>query len=154
MRNTKENELIYEAYVNANKEGKSILQEDFPMFRRNDKEFKGQPEQVLLDDGEYKVIKINSINSAVKYSENTQWALKDRRMARGYLNMNGNMFYISKNGQPIAMALVDTQGGEEQVRGPNNEDFSEDPKIRNLINKAIQNDDKLLFDPRVLQDLF
>jgi len=130
MRNTKENKLIYEAYT------------------------EGKPEQVLLDDGEYKVIKINSINSAAKYSQNTEWGLKDRRMARGYMDMLNNMLYISKNGQPVAMALLDIERGEEQVRGPNNEDLSEDPKIRDLLNKAIQSDDKLLYDPRVLQDLF
>jgi len=144
MKNTKENELIYEAYEYGNR-------------RQPNKNYKkGQPEEVILDDGTYKAIKINSINSATHYSQNTLWHLKDRRMARQYLQMPGNLIYISKNDQPVAMAWLPAGKGPEesqrQILDPNGH-IIRDPEILQLIDKIATSED-IIFDPKVMQDLF
>jgi len=129
MKNIKENELIYEAYVNADKEDKTLLQE---------REHRNPEEEIVWSDRDYEVKKLQSVRSLLKYSNNTGWGTKVARMARAYL-AKGPLYVIIKNGQLPPEALVQFGYGRNNINAfdPYNHEIT-DPMLLDIIQQIPQ----------------
>lgn len=131
---------------------KDIYQIDFNTLKKRiaeleekgtlrEKSLKEQYEEIkegveeVYNDGEYRVLKCTTPEAVSRFGRGTMWCTTDLEKAEDYLSQ-GPIFRIFRNGQPYAsLSYLGVKDKQD-----NDFDFTEDRKLKDILNELYQRD--------------